>query len=69
MGRRNFTADELRDMPTLSVGQADNLKVDTGSTRVWLCRLGFVDGMPYDDQITIEHLVDGRWVEVETYAG
>ena len=69
MTRRNFTADDLRDRPTLSTGQADDLKIDTGSTRVWLCRCGVADGMPYDDAITVEHLIDGRWVEVEQYAG
>lgn len=64
-----YTAEELRDLPTLAQGQTDNLKIDTGTERVWLCRCGFEDGMPYDDMITIERLQDGRWVTVEEYPG
>ena len=63
------TADELRDLPTLSTGQADNLKIDNGETRVWLCRCGVEDGMPYNDAITVENLIDGRWVKVDQYPG
>lgn len=64
-----LTADDIRDLPTLSVGQADDLKVDDGTTRVWLSRCGVADGMPYDDAITIEKLIDGRWVQTDQYAG
>lgn len=63
------TADEIRDLPTLSQGQSDNLKLDDGTTRVWLCRCGVEDGMPYDDQITVERLTAGRWEIIDTYAG
>lgn len=66
---RYETATELRKLPTLAVGQADNLKIDDGTTRVWLCRCGRDDGMPYDNQITVEKLIDGRWETVETYEG
>ena len=64
-----YTAGELRDLPTLSVGQADDLKIDDGTTRVWLCRCGVADGMPYNDAITVERLKDGRWITVDTYPG
>ena len=64
-----YTARDLVDLPTLSVGQADNLKVDDGTERVWLSRCGKADGMPYDNQITVERLRDGRWVTVSTYPG
>ena len=64
-----YTAADLKDLPTLAQGQADNLKLDDGETRVWLCRCGVADGMPYNNQITIERLVDGRWITVETYEG
>ncbi len=67
--RDKYTADELRDLPTLSVSQADNLKVDDGETRVWLCRCGVADGMPYDDAITVERLTEGRWRTVAQYPG
>jgi hypothetical protein len=64
-----YTAAELRDLPTLSQGQADDLKVQDGKIRVWLSRMTVEDGMPYDDQITIEQLVNGRWITIEEYPG
>ena len=64
-----YTAKDLEDLPTLSQSQADDLKIDDGTTRVWLCRCGIADGMPYDNQITVENLINGRWVTVETYEG
>jgi len=69
IGSKRYTAAELEDLPTLSVGQFDNLKIDTGSKRVWLCRCGVADGMPYDNQVTIEKLEDGRWIKIEEYPG
>lgn len=66
---KRYTADELRNLPTLATGQADDLKVDTGDTRVWLCRCGVADGMPYENAISVESLVDGQWVDVEMYRG
>lgn len=59
--------DELEAMPTLAVGQADNLKVDTGSTRVWLSRCTVEDGEPFDNKVTVERIKDGRWTEIEAY--
>ena len=56
-----YSLAELESLPTLAVGQADNLKLDDGETRVWLCRCGVADGMPYDHQVTVERLIDGRW--------
>lgn len=65
----NPTADDLRELPTLSVSQADDLKLDDGTYRYWLCRCGVEDGMPYDDAITVEKLIDGRWVTIDQYPG
>jgi hypothetical protein len=64
-----FTADEIRDLPTLCTGQADSLKVDDGTMRVWLSRCTVEDGEPYNDKITIEHLIDGLWVTTNEYPG
>lgn len=64
-----YTADELRDLPTLAQGQADDLKVHDGHIKVWLSRMTVEDGMPYNDQITVEHLIGGRWITVDEYAG
>ncbi len=62
---RQYTVEELEAMPTLAVGQADDLKVDTGEERVWLSRCGAEDGQIY--RIGHEHLIDGRWVVVSEY--
>lgn len=66
---KHYTANELQEMPTLAMGQTDSLKVNNGEQRVWLCRCGVEDGMPYDNQVTIETLRDGQWVETAKYAG
>ena len=66
---KRYTADELRELPTLCTGQASNLKIDDGETRVWLCRCGIEDGMPFDDMISIERLINGRWHRGEEYPG
>lgn len=58
---------ELRAMPTLAVGQTDDLKVDTGTTRLWLSRMNTEDGAPYDNAVTVERLVGGRWVISSSY--
>lgn len=66
---RLYSAEELNALPTLSVSQADSLKVDTGKIRVWISRCGIADGEPYDNKVTIERLVNGRWEIFDTYQG
>lgn len=64
-----WTARHLARLPTLATGQADDLKVDTGTERVWLSRCTMDDGEPCDNKVTVERLEGGRWVEVEFYHG
>ena len=64
-----YSARELEAMPTLATGQADDLKVQTEEYQVWLSRTGKADGEPYDNKITVERLVDGKWITVRTYQG
>lgn len=63
------TLSELESLPTLSQGQADDLKIDDGNTRVWLSRMSVEDGMPYNNQVFIEELnhAKGCWEVVKTY--
>ena len=63
----HISLTDLEAMPTLIQGQADDCKIDTGTKRVWLSRCGVEDGEPYDNRVTIERLVDGRWIEVEYF--
>jgi hypothetical protein len=58
---------ELEAMPTITQGQADDLKIDNGDERVWLSRCTTEDGEPYDNRVTIERLIDGSWQEVEYF--
>jgi len=62
-----YTLKELESLPTLSVGQADDLKIENDDTRVWLSRMTTADGMEYDNMVTIELLIDGRWITVKEY--
>ena len=62
-----YKATELKKLPTIHSGHFDNLKLETASERVWLSRCGVADGLAYDNQVTIEHLINGKWVVVNTY--
>jgi len=62
-----LTFDELESIDTLIQGQADDLKIDNEGFRVWLSRCDTYDGMPYDNAVTIEKLVDNRWIEILMY--
>jgi len=63
-----YALDELEAMPTLSQGQADDLKVDEGDgIRIWLSRCSVEDGEPCNNKVTIEELQRGSWVEVGWY--
>lgn len=44
----------LAALPTLSVGQADSLKIDTATVRVWLARVGPADGADPAEAVTVE---------------
>jgi hypothetical protein len=61
---KRYSLAELQALPTLSTG---DLKVDTGTTRIWLARVGVLDGMPYDNQVSVQKLQQGRWVVTDTY--
>lgn len=64
-----YHAEELRKLKTLCVGQADDLKIETGKERVWLSRCGIEDGEPFDNKVTIEEFIKGQWTTTEEYEG
>lgn len=64
---REYSLDELQSLPTLATSQADDLKVDMPTYRVWLSRCTVADGEPYDNKVTVERLRNGRWKEDDTY--
>ncbi len=57
-----YDPEELEALPTLCVGQADDLKIDTGEERVWLSRMTPADGEVY--RVHVERLLDGMWTVV-----
>ena len=62
-----YSLAELQGRPTLSQSHCEDLKVQTDDMRVWLSRMTVDDGAAYDNEVTIERLVDGRWRKVSTY--
>jgi hypothetical protein len=59
-----YTLEELESMPTISKGHTDDLKYEDDDTRVWLSRMTVEDGMPYNNQVTVEKYeeIDGSWI-------
>jgi hypothetical protein len=55
-----YTLTELEALPTLMVGQTDDLKIETPTHRVWLSRMTVADGMPYPNQVTEEYRNPGE---------
>jgi hypothetical protein len=52
---------ELRAMPTMHHGQDADLKIDTGSVRVWSSNMTIADGET--EPVQVEELTDGKWVK------
>jgi hypothetical protein len=64
---KKYTLRELQQMETIGQGHTDNLKIKTEDTKVWLSRMTVEDGMPYNNMVTIEKLIDGKWETIEEY--
>jgi hypothetical protein len=64
-----YTLKQLEALPTLAVGQADDLKVEEENKRIWLSRCTVEDGEPYNNKVSIEQYKSdmGRWILIETY--
>ena len=62
-----YTLKELESLSTLSVGQAEDLKIETVNRRVWLSRCKKEDGEPYNNKVTEEQYLNGRWVTARAY--
>ena len=62
-----YTLKELKRRPTLSIGQAEDLKIETANIRVWLSRCKKEDGEPYNNKVTEEQYLNGRWVTIRAY--
>lgn len=66
--REDYKLNVLESLPTISQGQTDDLKIQTKRYRVWLSRMTKEDGMPYDNQVTIENLNSSyNWVIISQF--
>ena len=68
---KRYKVGELEDRETLAVGQTDDLKIDTGDTRVWVARTTVEDGEPYNNRVSVEKFnqKSGRWEIVDEHEG
>lgn len=65
---KKYTLKELKALPTLCIGQTDDLKIEVANKRVWLSRLTTeLKGVPYNNQVTVEKYIDGEWIIEEQY--
>ena len=64
---KRYTLRELQAMKTILQGHTDNLKIETDNTKVWLSRMTVEDGMPYNNMVTVEKLINGKWETIEEY--
>jgi len=62
-----YTLKELEKLPILSIGQAEDLKLETAKIRVWLSRCKKEDGEPYNNKVTEEQYLNGQWVTARAY--
>ena len=60
-----YTLEDLEDLPTISEGHTDDLKIEKYiygiKVRIWLSRMTIEDGMPYNNQVTVEYLDTQNW--------
>lgn len=61
--------EHLNSLPTLAVGQADDLKYDDGKWRLWLSRTGLADGEPFEHTITVERRYENTWLSLHEADG
>ncbi len=67
-----YESNYLLGRKTLSVGQTDDLKIETTNAngvplRYWVSRVGRDDGAEKDNLVTVECLIEGRWRQLATY--
>ena len=57
----SMPGEDIRELPTISQGQFDNLKFDDGKHRVWVSRMTQEDGAEFDHEVYVEILQNGVW--------
>lgn len=69
--RTEWNYERLSALPTLAVGQIDDLKYEgthnSTDYRVWLSRCGIEDGETWEHTGSLEILNDGKWTIAMTW--
>jgi hypothetical protein len=60
-----YAIKHVKELETISQGHFDDLKYKDELYKVWLSRMTVADGMPYDNQVTVEQLIDGKWEAIK----
>ena len=63
----NLKLSDLEDMKTISSSHTDDLILESKDCRIWYSRMTTDDGMAYDNQITVELLINSTWVITRQY--
>lgn len=61
------TLREIRSMPIIRTSQYDDVLFENEKYRMWLSNMTVDDGAPYNDQVTVEEYIDGKWVIIMQY--
>lgn len=68
---KRFTLSEIEEMEVIHESQTDDLVLEQGQgdgqVRVWVSRMTVSDGMPYNNQVTVEKLTNGAWETIDEY--
>jgi hypothetical protein len=65
--QNKYSLAYLESLPTLHTGHFDKLKVKENGLQVWLSRMTEADGMPYDNEVTIEQYIDNNWQQIARF--
>lgn len=75
--KTKYALNYLKSKKTISESQADDLKIEKKPSenkgvgvRVWLSRMTVEDGMPYDNQVTVEKYSKStgyKWKTISQY--
>ena len=74
---KRFSLSKVKRLPVLHQGHFDNLIWvnfnthspfrNVGDTKVWVSRCTVADGMPYNNQVTVEMWDGNKWEIVDQY--
>lgn len=66
---KSLSIDDINAADVISSAQFDDLLYDKDGLRIWVSRMSIEDGMPYNDQVTIEEYSETKrkWIITNRY--